>query len=139
AQTMSLDPDFVEQILGNLVSNVEKYAASGGLLRIESQLSRPDSVSNMPDKYSATSNSACQLTIDVIDKGPGVEPSKRGDIFQPFARVSNTLSYAAGTGIGLSIARELARLHGGDIVLMESSAGCWFRVTLRGDPQADAG
>ncbi|MEO1982703.1 MAG: HAMP domain-containing sensor histidine kinase, partial [Fuerstiella sp.] len=39
AQTMSLDPDFVEQILGNLVSNVEKYAASGGLLRIESQLS----------------------------------------------------------------------------------------------------
>ena len=138
-QTMALDPDFVEQILGNLVSNVEKYAASGGLLRIESQLSRQESAANMSDKSVATRNSACQLTIDVIDKGPGVEPSKRGEIFQPFARVSNTLSYAAGTGIGLSIARELARLHGGDLVLMESSAGCWFRVTMRGGPQADAG
>ncbi|MEO2016627.1 MAG: HAMP domain-containing sensor histidine kinase [Fuerstiella sp.] len=138
-QAMLLDPDFVEQIVGNLVSNVEKYAASGGLLRIESQLSRQKSASNIPDKSVANSDSSCQLTIDVIDKGPGVEPAKRGEIFQPFARVSNTLSYAAGTGIGLSIARDLARLHGGDVVLMESSAGCRFRVTLRGGTQTDAG
>jgi signal transduction histidine kinase len=137
-QTMSLDPDFVEQILGNLVSNVEKYAASGGLLRIESQLSRSDSVSRIPNESATTGSSLCRLTIDVIDKGPGVEPSKRSEIFQPFARASNTLSYAAGTGIGLSIARELARLHGGDVVLMESATGCWFRITLRGGPQADA-
>ena len=137
-QTMLLDPDFVEQILGNLVINVEKYAASGGLLRIESQVSRFESVSGTLHEPSATTTSSFRLTIDVIDKGPGVDASKRGEIFQPFARVSNTLSYAAGTGIGLSIARELARLHGGDVVLMETSEGCWFRVTLRGGPQADA-
>ncbi|MDG1895475.1 MAG: HAMP domain-containing sensor histidine kinase [Fuerstiella sp.] len=138
-QAMPLDPDFVEQILGNLVSNVEKYAASGGVLRIETHLFPSESVKSGADESAASSSSLYRLTIDVIDKGPGVDRSKRTEIFQPFARVSNTLSYAAGTGIGLSIARELARLHGGDIVLMESSQGCWFRVTLRGGPQADGG
>ena len=138
-QTMSLDADFVEQILGNLVSNVEKYAASGGLLRIESQLSQSEPVSSIAGESVIIGRFSHRLTIDVIDKGPGVDSSKRSEIFQPFARVSNTLSYAAGTGIGLSIARELARLHGGDVVLMESSTGCWFRVTLRGGPQTDAG
>jgi signal transduction histidine kinase len=138
-ETMLLDPDFVEQILGNLVSNVEKYAASGGLLQIESQLSPSEPFSEVPHESATISRSSCQLTIDVIDKGPGVESSKRSEIFLPFARVSNTLSYAAGTGIGLSIARELARLHGGDVVLMDSSTGCWFRVTLRGGPPTDAG
>lgn len=138
-QTMLLDADFVEQILGNLVSNVEKYAASGGLLRIQSQLSIAQSDRMGAEQSAVISGSSYRLTIDVIDKGPGVDSSKRSEIFQPFARVSNSLSYAAGTGIGLSIARELARLHGGDVVLMESSQGCWFRVTLRGGPQADAG
>jgi signal transduction histidine kinase len=138
-QAMPLDPDFVEQILGNLVSNVEKYAASGGVLRIETHLFPSESVKSGADESASSSSSLYRLTIDVIDKGPGVDRSKRTEIFQPFARVSNTLSYAAGTGIGLSIARELARLHGGDIVLIESSQGCWFRVTLRGGPQADGG
>ena len=108
-----LDPDFLDQILGNLISNVEKYAASGGLLQITMQ--RQDQT----------------LTIDVKDSGPGIPHSKRETVFEPFARISNDVSYAAGTGIGLSIARELARLHGGDLVLMDSSFGCWFRVTLK--------
>lgn len=110
-----LDPDFLEQILGNLISNVEKYAASGGLLNVASRID--DGV----------------LTVDVRDRGPGIESSKREDIFEPFARGASDLSYAAGTGIGLSIARELARLHGGDVVLLESEQGCWFHATIRSE------
>lgn len=110
---LSIDPDFVEQILGNLISNVEKYAASGGLLEVNATVS--DDV----------------LTIDVRDRGPGIETSKREIVFQPFARVSNNVSYAAGTGIGLPIARELARLHGGDLILKDSLVGCWFQATLQ--------
>lgn len=110
---MQIDPDFLEQILGNLISNVEKYAASGGSLNVRSSVE------------------SCVLTLDICDAGPGIPPAKRGAVFEPFARVTNAVSYAAGTGIGLSIARELARLHGGDVILMDSDSGCWFRATIK--------
>lgn len=112
-ESMMIDPDFVEQILGNLISNVEKYAASGGLLKVSSTIEGD------------------LLTINVKDRGPGIDSNKRDEVFQPFARVSNDLSYAAGTGIGLPIARELAKLHGGDLILKQSSSGCWFQATIK--------
>ncbi|MEZ6132987.1 MAG: HAMP domain-containing sensor histidine kinase [Planctomycetaceae bacterium] len=111
---LMIDADFLEQILGNLISNVEKYAANGRLLKIQSQIENG------------------VLTVDVHDAGNGIAATDRIRVFQPFARVSNDLSYAAGTGIGLPIARELARLHGGDVVLMDGNQGCWFRATLKG-------
>lgn len=112
-RTMQIDADFVEQIVGNLISNVEKYAANGGLLQIDCTINQD------------------MLTIDVRDHGSGIAAAKKEEVFKPFARVSNEVSYAAGTGIGLSIARELARLHGGDLVLMDSNNGCWFQATVR--------
>ena len=107
-----LDTDFLEQILGNLISNVEKYAADSGRLMVRSRLA--DGL----------------LTIEVADDGPGIVARDRGRVFQPFVRLSRDISSAAGTGIGLSIARELARLHGGDVRLFDSSSGCHFEVTL---------
>lgn len=108
-----LDPDFVEQILGNLISNVEKYAASGKQLQI---------------RVAATGD---QAIIDVIDAGPGIGASQKASLFVPFSRLSNDLRASTGTGIGLSISRELARLHGGDVTLMDSTVGCWFQVSLK--------
>ena len=111
-QTLKVDPDFVEQVLGNLINNVERYAASGKSLLIRC----------------ATSKST--VTIDVIDFGPGIPASERGNVFRPFCRLSNDLRASTGTGIGLSITKELARLHHGDVQLMDSDRGCWFRVNL---------
>ena len=108
-----LDPDFVEQILGNLISNVEKYAATGRRLEI---------------RVAASSEYA---TIDVIDAGPGIPTAHRASVFQPFSRLSSDLRASTGTGIGLSITRELARLHGGDVELKDSATGCWFQVRLK--------
>ncbi len=113
AEKRMLDPDFLEQILGNLISNIEKYAADGGYLGIRSSTDHD------------------MLTILVEDSGPGIPSNQRDTIFQPFKRLKNDLSYAAGTGIGLTIARELARLHGGDVQLHESQPGCRFEVRLR--------
>lgn len=112
-RSMSVDPDFLEQILGNLISNVEKYAADGGLLRITSQCVQD------------------RLQVDVSDCGPGIPAESREEVFQPFARISNDLHYAAGTGIGLPIARELAQLHGGDVLVVPGQSGCTFRLTLQ--------
>ncbi len=111
-QSLKLDPDFVEQILGNLINNVERYAASGGSLLVR------------------CTTTESRVTIDVIDSGPGIPAGQRASVFRPFSRLNNDLRASTGTGIGLSIARDLARLHNGDLCLLDSARGCWFRVEL---------
>jgi signal transduction histidine kinase len=68
--------------------------------------------------------------ILVSDAGPGVPQAERDRIFEPFCRISNRLEGPAGAGIGLSIARGLARLHGGDLRLVDSAAGATFEFDL---------
>lgn len=111
--THRIDTDFLEQILGNLISNVEKYAAEGRTLLIH------------------VSSDADRVLIDVKDAGPGIPAQYREEVFRPFARLDNDVRSASGTGIGLTIARELAREHGGDLILMNSEKGCWFQIQLR--------
>ena len=114
AADADLDADLLEQILGNLVGNVEKYAPEGKYLALRSR------------------QDGGILEITVGDHGPGIPPDQRETIFQPFHRVSNQLSDGvSGTGIGLSIARELARLHGGDLTLLPADKGATFHLTLR--------
>jgi signal transduction histidine kinase len=111
-----VDPDALGQILANLVSNVEKYAASGKWLRITSQ------------------RRAFLTEVRLEDRGPGIPKGHRERIFQPFARLSSEMTDGvAGTGIGLGIARNLARLHGGDLTLEPGGGGtgCCFVVSLQ--------
>jgi signal transduction histidine kinase len=109
----SLDPDAVAQILGNLLSNAEKYAASGRAIEVE------------------LAQDTASTTIAVRDHGPGVPAAERARIFEPFYRSSDALSDgAAGTGIGLTIARALAELHGGALVVEDAAPGAGFRLTL---------
>ena len=69
--------------------------------------------------------------ITVSDRGPGIPPAEVERIFRPFYRISNRLTDGiAGTGIGLAIARDLARLHGGDLVLETTEAGAFFCLDL---------
>ena len=71
----------------------------------------------------------------MADQGPGIPPELAEKIFEPFYRVSNALTDGvAGTGIGLTIARELARLHGGDLELTPSPRGARFVLRLRTPP-----
>lgn len=109
---VKFDLDVVEQILVNLIGNVEKHAAAGQLLEV-------------------TAEQAGDLTtIRVADRGEGVPPGEREKIFEPFYRVSDQLEKPAGAGIGLAIARRLARLHGGDVSLVDAEAGACFQVEL---------
>lgn len=67
------------------------------------------------------------IAIDIADTGPGIPESVRSKLFQPF--VSSARS--GGSGLGLSIARDLARGHGGDVVLLSTGVeGTVFRVLL---------
>lgn len=72
---------------------------------------------------------AIELTID--DDGPGIPSDKREEVFRPFYRLDRSRNpETGGTGLGLAIARDVARVHGGDIELDDSPHG-GLRVRVR--------
>lgn len=107
------DRDIFQQIVSNLLSNVEKYAAAGRYLGVSLRAEGDETL------------------VVVRDRGPGIPPQERARIFEPFYRISNKLTDGvAGAGIGLTIVRDLARLHGGGVRIIESDMGAAFEVRL---------
>lgn len=112
-QEMKLDLEILDQVFSNLLSNAEKYAPRS---KVTVRSRQGDGI----------------LAITVEDNGPGIERSKRQTIFEPFVRLEDkTTEGVSGTGIGLSIARDLARLHGGDLELKSTSSGASFTFRLK--------
>jgi signal transduction histidine kinase len=69
-----------------------------------------------------------RAVLDVIDAGPGIPEAERERVFEPFHRLNGN---AAGTGLGLSLVRQIARLHGGDaVVAPRASEPSCFRVMI---------
>lgn len=110
----------VRQVLGNLLSNAIKYTPPGGRIDVRAELRR---------MHGATGH-ALQLAIDVGDTGPGIPPDKLELVFEEFTRLGDTEK--PGAGLGLAIARRIARLLDGDItVASESGRGSRFTLWLR--------
>ncbi len=108
-----IDGDALTQIIGNLISNVEKYASSGAWLQLTCHASKEI------------------LTLEIQDCGPGIPPDKEDQIFLPFERIrEDTSEGASGNGLGLSIARDLAEGMGGCLTLMPSQDGAHFRLQI---------
>jgi two-component system osmolarity sensor histidine kinase EnvZ len=64
------------------------------------------------------------LVVEVEDDGPGIPEAERDHVFRPFYRLDDARNQDAGsTGLGLAIARDIARIHGGDITLGQSRLG----------------
>ncbi len=76
--------------------------------------------------------SASEGALVVADSGPGVAPEARARLFQPFF---TTKPVGEGTGLGLSLSRDLATRHGGTLELVPSSEGAVFRLTLPPAPR----
>ena len=108
------DADAISQILGNLLSNVEKYASSGRYVRVAT----------------AVVDGTARLIVE--DRGAGIPAGKRKAVFEAFERLRSDLNEGvSGTGIGLTISRELAQLHGGKLaVCPQYRDGSRFILTL---------
>jgi signal transduction histidine kinase len=80
-------------------------------------------------KYGSSADVAMQcdgnlVTIIIDDRGPGIDASEVDAMFEPFARAESSRNRASGgTGLGLTIARAIARAHGGDVTLQNREAG----------------
>jgi signal transduction histidine kinase len=108
------DYDRLNQILLNLLSNAVKFSSRGGEVRVNCEVI---------DHLAA---------IHVEDHGHGIAEDKLEQIFEPFVQLSSGLTRTAeGSGLGLSISRELARLMGGDVTVESTlGRGSVFTLTL---------
>jgi signal transduction histidine kinase len=111
-RVVGLDPDILEMILVNLLSNVEKYASGGKQVTLSSRMDGND------------------LVVRVADRGPGISWRHRRTVFRPFSRLDDSINAPSGTGIGLTIAQRLARRHGGLLELVDSDRGACFELRL---------
>jgi signal transduction histidine kinase len=106
------DRDKVALALHNLVGNALKYTLDGGRIVVSAQVEKG------------------RLSVAVSDTGLGISPEEIEKVFEKFYRSRNPLAAnVKGSGLGLPIAREVARLHGGDI-LVESELGKGSTFTL---------
>ncbi len=98
---LDVDPRVMKQVLVNLLANAIKYTPPGG--RIELRFTAPDDGG---------------LAIEIADTGIGMSAEDLRVAFEPFGRAGGTEARRQqGTGLGLSLARALVRLHGGDLTL----------------------
>ena len=108
---LKADPTFVGMIAQNLVENAVKYNNPGGRIRVEAR----------------AVNGEVEMTIG--NTGDGIPKERVSLLFERFHRVCGG-ERVPGHGLGLSIARELARAHGGDVELVRSD-GSWTEMRMR--------
>lgn len=107
------DPGLLEEAVSNLVDNAVRYTPSGGRVRVE--------VRGGPDP-----------SVAVSDTGPGIPAEHREKIFERFYRVDSSRSRTdGGSGLGLALVREIARIHGADVeVESREGEGSTFRISF---------
>ncbi|MGE5140297.1 MAG: ATP-binding protein, partial [Rudaea sp.] len=115
-QALMVDGDEtrLEQVLQNLIQNAIKYSPFGGRISVE------------------TSRDADRAYISISDQGIGIPASALPNLFTRFYRAENAeANRISGLGVGLYVAREIVRLHGGDIsATSELGKGSRFMISL---------
>lgn len=111
--TLEIDPNRLAQVLGNLLNNAIKYTDRGGTVTLTAE--------RVLDR----------VEIRVVDTGRGISRHELDRIFVPFYRGQHTGRFPDGMGLGLTIARQLAEAHGGQLhVASDVGKGSCFTLSL---------
>ncbi len=122
----------LEQVIKNLVSNAIKFTHGKGKVVLSMEMAAPGSLK----EHDAFRNEDKVMAISVTDTGIGIPEDKQKLVFEAFKQVdgSNSRKYG-GTGLGLTISRELCVLLGGDLTLQSvEGSGSTFTIHLPGTP-----
>lgn len=117
--TARIDPEKIDIAVSNLLSNAIRFSPDGGQIRLTLAARRGG------------------WSVDCIDMGPGVDPADQDRIFNPFYQgVRQPSSARKGSGIGLSIVKELVEAHGGHVSLVRrnGATGAHFHIEIPDAP-----
>lgn len=109
------DPTLLARLFGNLVDNAVKFTPPPGRIDVRAEVR------------------GSLVVVEVQDSGPGIPPDQRERIFEPFVRLERdgVLPRPAGSGLGLAVARRLARVHGASLTVADGAVGgTVFRVAF---------
>ena len=106
-----IDPDRFQMVVRNLLSNAAKYSPAGTDILV--RINRDDGMA----------------AISVIDQGVGISEEDQANLFTRFGRIP-TSQHVQGTGLGLWLSREIARMHDGDLTV-QSAAGTGSTFVLK--------
>lgn len=108
-KSVTLRPQAIKRAITNLIINSKKYAET---VKVEFEYNSEHAI----------------ITID--DNGPGIKPEHRDDVFKAFFRLDPSRNTdTGGTGLGLTIAKDIIQSHGGDLLLSDASLG-GLRATI---------
>jgi len=120
------NPVMLRELLSNLIDNALRYTPPGGSVTVRVRANAVEE----------------QAILEVEDTGPGIPPAERSHVFERFYRILG--SNVEGSGLGLSIVREIAQQHGAIVDIFNNPhcedpkfPGSLFRVTLRMEQRPD--
>ncbi len=113
----------LQSALSNLVGNAIRFSPRGGSLHIRAR------------------RRGTRAVIEVADDGPGIPEAERPHVFEPFFQgESRPDAHVRGTGVGLSVVRDCARVHAGRVEVVDGEfPGAHFRLTVRAQRRARSG
>jgi signal transduction histidine kinase len=113
--TMEGDPDRLQQLFTNIISNALKHSADGTTILVEAHENRNQGT----------------IVTNIINFGSQIPDKDRADIFRRFVKgKTGPGTESGGTGLGLSIARWAAQLHGGTVKVVDDTRGVNFEIVL---------
>jgi signal transduction histidine kinase len=114
AVVANIDRDNIRMVFENILDNASKYSDEGSSIRIE------------------VIAEGKQVRSIITDEGIGISPEDQKRLFQKFSRIDDSFTYSPnGSGLGLYWAKELVKLHDGDIRLSsEKGVGSTFTISL---------
>ncbi|MCA9993777.1 MAG: ATP-binding protein, partial [Anaerolineales bacterium] len=113
------DPARLTQVVVNLLTNASKYSDIGQAIGLQ------------------VAQSATTLRVAVADRGPGVPPAERANVFRRFVRLNEAEGEQYGMGLGLYVAKTIVTAHGGQMGVDDRPGGgaiFWFELPLEGVP-----
>jgi two-component system OmpR family sensor kinase len=118
------DEEMIKRMIVNVLDNAVRHAPANSVVDVRLQ------------------RDGAGYEVAITDSGPGIPEKDQPHIFERFYRADPARSRAAdgGAGLGLALARWIARAHGGDVSLLRSSSlGTTFVMTVAAGPAGDAG